>query len=354
MMKIKNINFFIIFSFLIGTSVFTSCGGDVPEIELIEPSVEETFTNPLLYGADPWVFQSDDTYYYLHTTGNDIRIWETEEISELASANSKVIYNPVAGSPNSKNIWAPEVFLLDDKWYVYYTAGNGEDINQRTWVLENDNADPLAGSWVDKGRIFNSNADFWAIDGTVMEYSNDRYFIWSGRPDVTNTDLTQNIYISKMSNPWTLEGEVTLLTEPEFPWEKIGFGVNEAPEILKGPNGFFMTYSASFCGTDDYALGMLILKQDGDPMKASDWTKSPQPVFSKSPANNAFGPGHNSFFQSPDGTENWIIYHANSTSGEGCSSKRNIRIQEFTFNAEGIPNFGEPVATGMKLDKPAG
>lgn len=338
---------------LFGTSLLLGCGGDDPEIKLIEPPVNETFTNPLLNGADPWVYQTNDTYYYLHTTGNDIRIWETEEISELASANSKVIFRPNDGSPNSRNIWAPEVFKLDDKWYVYYTAGNGEDINQRTWVLENDSADPMDGNWVDKGRIFNSNADFWAIDGTVMEYNNNRYFIWCGRPDVTNSDLTQNIYISKMTNPWTLEGEVALLAEPEFSWEKIGFGVNEAPQILKGPNGYFMTYSASFCGTDDYALGMLSFKQGGDPLNPLDWTKSSQPVFAKSPANNAFGPGHNSFFQSPDGLENWIIYHANSRSGEGCSSNRSIRIQEFTFNGSGVPIFGEPVATGMEIEKPS-
>jgi GH43 family beta-xylosidase len=345
----------LIFLLFLAVTNFTGCGKkDNPPIVPIE-QVTNTFTNPLLNGADPWVYQKDGVYYYLHTVGNAIRLWKTDAVSKLASANSQLVFSPIPGGQNSSNVWAPELFFLDNKWYIYYTAGNGTDISQRTWVLENSNADPTTGTWVDKGKIYNANADFWAIDGTVMEYNGQRYFIWCGRPDVTNTDLTQKIYISKMANPWTLEGNVTLLSQPDFDWEKRGFAVNEAPQVLQGPdNKYFLTYSASFCGTDDYALGLLTLKAGGNPLVAGDWTKKAQPVFSKSPQSNAFGPGHNSFFKSPDNTENWIIYHANSATGQGCSDKRNIRIQKFTFNTDGTPNFGEPVATGLKIGKPSG
>lgn len=331
-----------------------SCSkSDNPPIEIIEPVEETTFTNPLITGADPFVFKDGDTYYYMHTVGNALRLWETEAIEDLASATSKEVFRPTAGTPNSRNIWAPEIFKLDGKWYIYYTAGDGDDINQRTWVLENSNNDPMQGTWEDKGKIYSDQADFWAIDGTVMEHGGKRYFLWSGRPDKTNTDLTQKIYISEMTNPWTLTGDVTLLTEPEYGWERNGFGVNEAPEVLKGPDTYFMVYSASFCGTDDYALGMLTLKENGNPLVASDWIKSDQPVFTKKPSANAFGPGHNSFFKSPDGSEDWLIYHANPNSGMGCSGSRTVRMQSFTFDSNGKPNFGEPVATGLEIDQPA-
>src|SRR5690606_31156698 len=129
----------------------------------------------------------------------------------------------------------------------------------------------------------------------------------------------------------------------------------EAPQVLKAPdNTMYLVYSASYCGEDDYALGMLTLKDNGDPLNIDDWTKSQQPVFTKSAQSNAYGPGHNAFFKSPDGKEHWIIYHANSSSGEGCGPARSIRMQEFTYNSTGMPVFGEPVATGMKIEKPAG
>ena len=344
-------------SFLIWISLSgISCGkSDGPgKIDPPPPPVT-TFINPIINGADPFVYLKDGNYYYLQTVGNSIRLWKTTAMSKLNDALPQTVFNPVPGSQNSSNVWAPEIYFLDGKWYIYYTAGNGQDLSQRTWVLENSNTDPMSGTWVEKGKLFSTNADFWAIDGTVLEYNGSRYFLWCGRPDITNTNLTQNIYIAKMTNPWTLEGAVTKLTEPEFAWEKNGFGVNEAPQILKNADSkIFMTYSASFCGTDDYALGMLTLKMGGNPLVLADWTKSPQPVFTKKPISNAFGTGHNSFFKSPDGTETWIIYHANSATNQGCADQRNVRMQKITFNADGSPNLGEPVATGLQIKKPSG
>ena len=333
-----------------------ACGkSETPAIITTPPPTAKTFSNPLINGADPSVFQKDQTYYYMHTTGNSIRLWKTSALSKLNDATPQTLFTPIPGSGNSRNVWAPEIYFMDGKWYIYYTAGNGQDISQRTWVLENSNPDPMTGTWIDKGRIYNPDTDFWAIDGTILEHNGNRYFLWCGRPDVKNIDLTQNIYISKMSNPWTLEGSTTKLSVPEFAWEKNGFAVNEAPQILKAANNqIYMVYSASYCGTDDYALGMMTLKAGGNPLVLADWAKRSQPVFSKKPQSNAFGPGHSSFFMSPDKAESWMIYHANSFTNQGCGEQRNIRMQKITFSADGSPNLGEPVANGLQINKPSG
>jgi GH43 family beta-xylosidase len=338
-------------------TLFLSCGksgGSTPD-PVLPPTTANTFSNPIMNGADPSVFQKDGVYYYLQTNGVSISLWTTTAMSKLNSAVPKIVYTPPANGQNWRNVWAPEMFYLDGKWYIYYTAGTGDDKTQRTWVLENSGADPTSGTWVDKGKLFTANTDFWAIDGTVFESAGTRYFLWSGRPGSENGVLTQNIYIAKMTNPYTLEGAATMLTEPELGWEKNGFGVNEGPEVLVSPdNKAFLIYSASYCGTDDYALGMMSLKAGGNPLVKADWTKSQQPVFVKQPQNNAYGPGHNSFFKSPDGKENWIIYHANSATNQQCSDKRNVRIQKFTFKTNGEPDFGQPVATGLQITKPSG
>jgi GH43 family beta-xylosidase len=327
---------------------------DSPVVQIPADTVKR-FSNPLIPGADPWVIKKDSKYYYLHTLANRIAIWKTDGLTKLNTVSPVTVFSPTLNAPNSKNIWAPELHFLDGKWYLYYTAGNGEDSTQRTWVLENSSADPTTGTWIDKGRIYNSNANFWAIDGTVLEYNGSRYFIWCGRPLPNNIDLTQKIYISKMTNPWTLEGGVTILTQPDFAWEKNGFPVNEGPEILKNSSGkVFLIYSASFCGTDDYALGQLTLKDGGNPLNAADWTKSPQPIFTKNVAGNTFGPGHNSFFKSVNGNEDWIIYHANTNSGDGCGDKRNVRMQKFNWNADGTPNFSNAQPTNVQMPVPGG
>lgn len=323
----------------------------------VQPVKDSTFTNPLLpSGPDPWVVQKDSFYYYTHTSGDRIRIWYTKAMSQLKNAPDKLAWLKPSTGPNAHNIWAPELHYLDGKWYIYYTAGSSPDLStQRTFVLENTSQDPVQGTWVDRGKLADPAADFFAIDATILDHINKRYLIWSGHPSAS--DNKQNLYIAQLSNPYTLSTSRTLISSPTYSWETVGAppAVNEGPEILKNASGkVFMIYSASGCWTDEYALGMLTLKDGGDPLNAADWIKHPTPVFTKKPSANAYGPGHNSFFKSKDGKENWILYHANPNPGQGCGDARNPRMQQFTWNADGTPNFGEPVPINTKLKKPSG
>lgn len=328
-----------------------------PFVPVVAPTTTTatTFQNPLLpSGPDPWVYQKDGFYYYMHTLNNRLAIWKTAKMSDLPTASSQTVWTPPAQGAASGNLWAPELHFFDGKWYIYYTAGpDGTNLGlQRTWVLENANADPTIGTWTDKGRLYNATADFWAIDGTVLEQNGNRYFIWSGHNGI---DAVQRLYIARMSNPWTLTGPRVELSHPEFAWENVGPPyVNEGPEVIKHGSKTSLVYSASFCGTDQYALGLLTASTTADPMLLTSWTKSTQPVFSQSPANRAYATGHNSFFKSKDGQEDWIIYHANSNSNEGCVERRNPRMQKFTWNADDTPNFGVPVPVNTAQLKPSG
>ncbi len=323
---------------------------------------QQTFTNPLLpSGADPWVTYQDGYYYYTNTTGRNITIWKTKNISNLKSAEKKVVWTPPSTGPYSKEIWAPEIHFLQGKWYVYFAADSGNNFNHRLYVLENASKDPLEGNWTMKGKLTTPD-DKWAIDGSVFEHKGKMYLIWSGWKGDVNGE--QDIFIAKMKNPFTVQGRRTLVSTPTYNWETIGdlnnpndvrhVNVNEGPEILRHGNKLFLIYSASGCWTDTYTLGMLSANADADLMKASSWKKTDRPVFKKSPENKVYAPGHNSFFTSPDGKENYILYHANSEPGQGCGSHRSPRAQKFTWNADGSPNFGEPVAEGVTLPVPSG
>ncbi|RNI28808.1 glycoside hydrolase family 43 protein [Rufibacter latericius] len=334
-----------------------SCKKDADDVQQKpvpgRPGTSTTFTNPLLpSGPDPWVYQQSDTYYYTHTLGNRIGLIKTKAVSQLSKETFATVWTPPGGEAYSQNIWAPEIHKLNGKWYIYFAADNGEDVNHRMYVLENDATDPTTGTWTLKGKL-TPTTDRWAIDGSVFEHSGQLYFIWSGW--VGNNDPgIQQIYIAKMTNPWTIEGDRVMITRPTFNWEMNGL-VNEGPEVIKNAAGkVFMVYSASGCWTDSYSLGRLTLRDNGNPMNPDDWMKSPTPVLATKAQNNAFGPGHNGFFKSPDGTEDWIIYHANSFAEQGCGNTRSPRIQKFTWNADGTPNFGEPVIINTPLPRPSG
>ncbi|WP_323815951.1 family 43 glycosylhydrolase [Cellvibrio sp. NN19] len=306
-----------------------------------------TFTNPIYpNGADPWLEYFDGNYYLTTTTWtSQLVMRKSPTLAGLASATPIHIWSE-SELERCCNFWAFEFHRLKTekgyRWYVMYTSGIAENYDrQHLSVIESQGDDPL-GPYTYKGSPM---PDTWNIDGNYLEYNGQLYLLWSEW-----VKDEQSIFVAKMVNPWTITGEKVLISKPDYEWEKSGMKVNEGPEILKRNGRTFMIYSASFCNTPDYKLGLIELT--GDPLKPESWKKSPEPVFSK--ANGVYGPGHNGFFKSPDGTEDWLIYHGNASEKEGCSATRSLRAQKFTWNADDTPNFGEPVAAGEPVISPAG
>jgi GH43 family beta-xylosidase len=320
-----------------------------------------TFTNPLLpSGADPWSIYKDGYYYYTHTLSNRLAIWKTKSIATLKKAKSKTVFVPPANTMYSKQLWAPEIHYINNSWYIYFAADDGVNENHRLFVLENTSKDPMKGEWTLKGQLIEPS-NKWAIDGSVFEHNGQLYMIWSGWQGDKNGQ--QDIYISKMKNPWTLEGNRVRISSPVFEWERHGtlndslnpphVAVNEGPQFLKHKDRLFIIFSGSGCWTEQYQLGMLYTSASSNLLDSASWTKHPEPVFKASPKNGVYAPGHNSFFKSPDGTEDWILYHANSQPAQGCGRHRSPRAQKFTWNADGLPNFGEPVKEAEVLPVPS-
>lgn len=324
------------------------------------PVVAQTFTNPLLpSGADPWSIYKDGYYYYTHTLQDSIVIWKTTSLANLSAATKKTIFIPEPNTAYSRDLWAPEIHFINNKWYVYFAADDGNNNTHRMYVLENGSTDPMTDNWTFKGKVYDKS-DKWAIDGSVFKHKNKLYMVWAGWEGDINGK--QEIYIAKMKNPWTIKGKRTKISSPKYDWELHGdlndpnnpahVDVNEGPQILQNGDKKFLIYSASGCWTDFYALGMLTLT--GKKItKASSWVKHSQPVFKQSAENKVYAPGHNSFFKSPDGTEDWILYHANSEPGQGCGRFRSPRAQMFSWNKDGSPNFGIPLKEGEKIPIPS-
>jgi GH43 family beta-xylosidase len=311
----------------------------------------QVYSNPISDLADPHITYYDNHYYLTGTTGSNITIKKASTLNSLKFATSVVAFIPPSGGPCC-NFWAPELHRINNTWYIYYTAGNSPDLlSQRTWVIENTSADPVEGTWTSRGQIYHPVENFWAIDGSVFQLGDKHYFTWSGHIDASSD--VQHIFISEMSNPWTLIGPRVLISSPQYLWERNG-EVNEAPVALQGNDKLFLFYSASGCWTDDYAVGMLSMDTSDDPLIASSWTKSDNAVFATNVVAYSYGPGHNAFFVSPDGTEVWNIYHATTVEAGACDNTRTTRAQVVKWNGDGTPDLGLPVVAGKPLTAPSG
>lgn len=333
---------------------------EMPGPEDPDPGVSEpegppvTFRNPLNpeFGSDPWMIYYEGDYYLAATTWDlDVLTMKRgRTIAELKAAEPQVVWEPGPGDgARSRAMWAPEFFLLDNgsgelRWYLYFTAGDGSPdfVSQRSHVLESDGLDPM-GPYTFKSTLL----DYWAIDGSILSGGGGLYFMfssWQGD--------TQNIYIQAMSNPWTLTGERTLLTWPEYAWEREGTAsVNEGAEPLIHDGRVFVTYSASQCGSPGYKLGLLELT-GSDPLDPNAWWKSAEPVFQA--ANGNYSTAHNGFFISPDGSEHWLVYHGVPNPQGSCWVDRTTRIQPFSWSADGLPDFGEPLPLDQDIIVPSG
>ncbi|MBF9002042.1 MULTISPECIES: family 43 glycosylhydrolase [Vibrio] len=311
-------------------------------------AADTTFTNPVYEnGADPWVMYYDGNYYSATTTwSSQLEMRKSATLAGLADATPVNVWSET-NSDRCCNFWAFEFHRLKGpngwRWYMLYTSGHEDTYDyQHLSVLESAGDDPM-GPYQYKGSPME---DSYNIDGSYITINNQLYLMYSQWVGDEQKD-----FIIKMSNPWTTTGQASVLTHPTEDWEKVGMNVNEGPEGLIHDGRVFVVYSASYCATPDYKLGMLELTGD-DPLDSDAWTKYDEPVFTK--GNGVYGPGHNGFFTSPDGSEDWLVYHGNANADDGCGTGRALRAQSYTWNSDGTPNFGEPIASGEAVAVPSG
>ncbi len=313
---------------------------------LVPVSSSGTLTNPIrTNGADPWL-EYWDGYYYLSTTtwNSTVVMRRATTLAGLSTAPDTVVWDDAGNTSRCCSHWAPEFHRIGGTWYLTYTSGNSQTNldGQRIRVLRSTSSTPM-GPYEFMGTPLPNQ---WNIDSSYLQHGGNLYLLfseWIGQ--------NQTVRIQRMTNPWTVTGPQATLTTPQHSWETQGARVNEAPAILQRGGRTFMTFSASSCNTADYKLGIAELT-GSDPMNPAHWTKHPQPVLSQ--GNGVYGTGHNGFFTSPDGTEEWVVYHGNPSASDGCGSTRQTRAQKIDWTSDGWPVFGSPVRSGQVIAPPSG
>jgi len=310
-----------------------------------------TFQNPLIrQGQDPSVVFKDGAYTLVQSSNGSLTIAKSSTITGLATAEPIPIYTPPTGQPYSYDLWAPELVYVRGGWYIYVaaTSSAGDNATHRMYVLKAD-SDDAQGSWTMMGKVFDPAADKWAIDGVVFEYKDQLYMVWSGWPGDVG-DFPQNLYIAEMSDPLQLSSPRHLISAPDQVWEHSVAAINEGPEAFIREGSLSIVFSANASWTTAYNLGILHLTGD-DLLDRASWTKIETDFKRKG---DILGPGHNSMpVPSPDGSENWLIYHAKTKATDGWED-RAIFAQGFTWKADGTPDFGVPIPTSTQQPVPSG
>ncbi|MDD6617637.1 MAG: family 43 glycosylhydrolase [Clostridiales bacterium] len=328
------------------------------------------YSNPLIeQRADPQIKydESEKCYYFTASypafnsvnNGYDrIVLRKADSIQELSDDNGGVekeitIWSAPSSGQMAKHVWAPELQQINGKWYVFFAAGNSDNIWAiRPYVLVCQGDDPYnADNWKKADGTYEIHAATsedsayfknMSLDMTYFEHNGNHYVIWA---DIIGQSA---LYMQQIDpdQPWTGTGKVIQLTTPEFGWERDTERVNEGPTILKHGDKIFCAFSASGTGPE-YCIGMLYADADADLMDPASWTKMNYPLLTSADVPGEYGPGHNSFTVDAGGNP-VFVYHARS---EECYNNqcqwanssslydpcRHARVKNVHWTEDGLP-----------------
>ena len=200
--------------------------------------------------ADPYVLREGKEWFFTASVPeyDRIALRRAGSLEELRDAEEAVVWRAHEKGVMSKHIWAPELHRLDGRWYIYFAAGEVDDIwNIRPWVLECEGDDPLNDPWVERGMLRRADGDDFSftdfsLDMTVFDHSGRRYCVWAEKVSVGRK--ISNLYIAEMGDPLTLRtpGAARVLGQRgpgvRRPW-KSGlsdlFRQRHQPRLLHGP-----------------------------------------------------------------------------------------------------------------------
>ena len=298
--------------------------------------------------ADPYVYKHTDGTYYFTASLPDydgIALRKADKLFDLKDAPEKIIWKKHDKGIMSFHVWAPELHFVFGKWYIYFAAGDVDDIWAiRPYVLECQGDDPFNDEWIEKGMMQCSDEDpfsfrAFSLDATVLENHGEYYFIWAEKVGVGKQ--ISNLYIARMESATKLSTVQVLLTTPDYDWERVGFWVNEGPAFIKHDGKIYMTYSASETGVA-YCIGMLSADENDDLLDPKSWTKRRMPVLKTSEELKIYGPGHNSFTVNDEG-EPVMIYHARTEAeivgNPLYNPNRHAMVMKVKWNESGEPEF---------------
>jgi GH43 family beta-xylosidase len=306
-----------------------------------------TYLNPVFpdYFADPFVLKHDGQYYAYGTApgqdGGELPILHSTDL---------VNWNFVGWAIYPKQgieFWAPEVAYHEGKFYLYYSARGIEDRDHQLTVAISERPE---GPFEETGKVLVPDEPF-SIDAHPFQDSDGQWYLFYSQDFLTldgDDRVGTGIVVDRLVDMTTLAGDARVVVRPHLDWhlfrkERQMYGAVydwytvEGASVLKHNGLYYCFYSGGAWEYENYGVSYVVAEHPLGPYRR------PEEAFHailKSVPERMIGPGHNSFTVSPNGEEQFIVYHAWDTGMTG----RRMCIDRFHWN-EGIPTVEGPTWT---------
>ena len=300
--------------------VLTGCGGGgTSGSEYVPPKTER-----LVRFGDPFIMLFENTYYAYGTnaengievyTSDDLKVWERVAALALNKSNTT----------EDRWFWAPEVYFVNGKFYMYYSA------NEHMFVATSDS--PL-GPFKQVGNKPMLDGEK-AIDNSLFIDDDGKPYLFFCRFNDGNT-----IWVAELEDDLTTMKKETMhpCMHVSQDWEKVWPRVNEAAFVVKRDGLYYMTYSGNSYESQFYGVGCATAT---DIM--GEWTKYDNNPLLQKPG-ELVGVGHSASFYDKEGNYR-IVFHAHNNTSN--IHPRAMYISTITFDDAGkmliSPDYITPV-----------
>ncbi len=323
----KQLSILFLFSLLITTSCHKATKKQGSTVS--EPT---TYTNPIIpkYLADPYI-RFENGYYYFFATGGaeDGRFIPIHRSKDLANWEfvSGAVTNGAKTEWNYMHFWAPEVYKINNKFYLYYTASpefSPENSGNHVGLAI---ADSIQGPYQNVGRVI----PHASIDGHVFfDTNNSMYLFYTIEHGNEDGLVAGQIYCDKLISPMKVEGKPKQIIH-QHPWQ-------EGPFMMHRNNKYYLTYSLGNWRDSTYRVCYSIASSPMGP-----YTEQPNIILKSN--NQVKGAGHHSFFIDQAGKD-WIVYHG----WDKAFVARYPRIDRIFLSGDKISSDG-PSYTPQNINK---
>lgn len=339
-----------------------------------------SFNNPLpVEFGDPYILNASDGMYYMIGTGgvdDGFKMYSSTDLKEWKD-EGRIYEGNTDTSWSVANFWAPELYEIDGKFYMIFSADwrenpTNELENFRIGVAVSDSPTGPYKDLYDKP-IFDPG--YPVIDGNLL-FEDDKVYLYYSRccykhpveSEVADWAREKGLF-DEIEESWIygvemepdfsgIIGEPQLLLRPpvsmddkQAEWEsrsvtsgEVNRRWTEGSYIFKENDTFYMMYSANFFGGENYAVGYATSTSPLGPFVKAD----NNPVLEKNVAQGGIvtGTGHNSMTISPDGKKLCVYHGRTSETGDN----RVVFIDEMEVTEDGKLVVHGPT-TGSDVDE---
>ena len=283
--------------------------------------------------ADPFVLLDNGVYYSYGThSDNGIQVYSSNDLKTWR-------YAGLALSKNNTNetrwFWAPEVYHIGDKYYMYYSA------NEHLYVALSDSP---TGPFIQHGpmMMWNTLASEKCIDSSVFFDDDGKAWMFFVRFNDGNCIWQVQLeddYATPI--PSTLKKCINVTDA----WENIWPRVTEGPNVVKHNGVYYLTYSANSYESQDYAVGYATATSLSGP-----WNKySGNPILRR--YGGLVGTGHHTLFDDKDGNLK-MAFHAHNS--QTSIHPRRTYIADMKFTDDGVLQVVDGTMITPRSDYPNG